>query len=120
VGRYLVSLVLLEKRLRHQGGGLILCHLQPAALDLFQYVRFNRLPDFLRTLDAKMPGSGPPRLLDPSWRSWKGRLSDFPILADALEAAGCTNADILAHCRGPGPHTRGCWIIDLIRENSRG
>ncbi len=36
------------------------------------------------------------------------------ILADALEEAGCTNPDILAHCRQPGPHTRGCWIIDLI------
>jgi hypothetical protein len=38
----------------------------------------------------------------------------MPILADALEEAGCTNADILAHCRMPGPHTRGCWVIDLI------
>lgn len=38
----------------------------------------------------------------------------MPALADALEAAGCTNADILAHCRGPGPHVRGCWAVDLI------
>ena len=38
----------------------------------------------------------------------------LPILADALEAAGCTNADILGHCRGPGPHVRGCWVVDLI------
>lgn len=37
-----------------------------------------------------------------------------PILADALEEAGCTNAEILAHCRGPGPHVRGCWVVDLI------
>ncbi|HYT92794.1 MAG TPA: hypothetical protein VEL76_29020 [Gemmataceae bacterium] len=36
------------------------------------------------------------------------------ILADALEEAGCTNADILTHLRGPGPHVRGCWPIDLI------
>jgi len=39
---------------------------------------------------------------------------DMPILADALEDAGCDNADILAHCRGPGPHVRGCWVVDLI------
>jgi hypothetical protein len=38
----------------------------------------------------------------------------MPILADALEEAGCTNADILAHCRQPGPHARGCWVIDAL------
>ena len=38
----------------------------------------------------------------------------LPILADALEDAGCNNADILAHCRGPGPHVRGCWVVDLL------
>jgi hypothetical protein len=40
--------------------------------------------------------------------------SRFPVLADALEDAGCDNAEILAHCRGPGPHVRGCWVVDLI------
>jgi hypothetical protein len=40
----------------------------------------------------------------------------LPILADALEEAGCDNEDILAHCRGPGPHVRGCWVIDLVLE----
>jgi hypothetical protein len=38
----------------------------------------------------------------------------LPILADALEEAGCTDADILGHSRGPGPHVRGCWVIDLL------
>jgi hypothetical protein len=38
----------------------------------------------------------------------------LPILADALEEAGCTNSEILGHCRGPGPHVRGCWVVDLI------
>jgi hypothetical protein len=38
----------------------------------------------------------------------------MPILADALEEAGCTNLDILDHCRQPGEHTRGCWVVDLI------
>ena len=38
----------------------------------------------------------------------------LPILADALEDAGCDNADILSHCRGPGPHARGCWVVDLL------
>jgi hypothetical protein len=38
----------------------------------------------------------------------------LPILADALEEAGCDTADILAHCRQPGEHVRGCWAVDLI------
>jgi hypothetical protein len=41
-------------------------------------------------------------------------LDHLPILADALEEAGCDNADILDHLRGPGPHTRGCWALDLL------
>jgi hypothetical protein len=36
------------------------------------------------------------------------------VLADALEEASCDNADILTHLRGPGPHVRGCWALDLI------
>jgi predicted component of type VI protein secretion system len=38
----------------------------------------------------------------------------LPILADALEEAGCTDPAILDHCRGPGPHVRGCWVVDLL------
>jgi hypothetical protein len=38
----------------------------------------------------------------------------MPILADALQDAGCDNVDLLAHCRGPGPHVRGCWVVDLV------
>ncbi len=36
------------------------------------------------------------------------------VLADALEEAGCTQAAILNHLRGPGPHARGCWAVDLL------
>jgi hypothetical protein len=38
----------------------------------------------------------------------------MPILADALQDAGCDNDDILSHCRGAGPHVRGCWVVDLV------
>jgi hypothetical protein len=38
----------------------------------------------------------------------------LPILADALEEAGCDNNDILSHCRSGGVHVRGCWVVDLI------
>jgi transposase-like protein len=36
------------------------------------------------------------------------------VLADALEEAGCYNADILNHCRQSGEHVRGCWVVDSI------
>jgi hypothetical protein len=39
----------------------------------------------------------------------------MPILADALQDAGCDNEDILAHCRDPKQvHVRGCWVVDLV------
>jgi hypothetical protein len=44
----------------------------------------------------------------------EGLIEDLPVLADALEEAGCRNADILKHCRGSGPHLRGCWALDLL------
>jgi hypothetical protein len=39
--------------------------------------------------------------------------SRLTILGDALEEAGCTESAILDHLRGPGPHVRGCWALDL-------
>jgi hypothetical protein len=41
-------------------------------------------------------------------------LEGLPILADALEDAGCTNQDILNHCRQGRDHVRGCWVVDLL------
>jgi hypothetical protein len=66
-----------------------------------------------------------PLAVDPSWRTstvlalaktiHEDRAFDLmPILADALQDAGCGDADLLDHCRGPGPHARGCWVIDLL------
>jgi hypothetical protein len=42
------------------------------------------------------------------------RFQDLPILADALEEAGCTNADLLTHCRQPSEHVLGCWALDVL------
>jgi hypothetical protein len=63
--------------------------------------------------------------VDPSWRSSitvaiaqtiydERRFEDLPIMADALEEAGCQNAEILTHCRQHTEHTRGCWVLDLL------
>ncbi|WP_238602865.1 hypothetical protein [Fimbriiglobus ruber] len=38
----------------------------------------------------------------------------LPILADALQDAGCDDSDVLNHCRGDGPHARGCRVVDLL------
>jgi hypothetical protein len=41
--------------------------------------------------------------------------SAMPVLADALQEAGCEESDVLAHCRDPyQPHVRGCWVVDLV------
>jgi hypothetical protein len=42
----------------------------------------------------------------------------LPILADALEEAGCDNADVLDHCHQISEHVRGCWVVDLLLGKS--
>jgi hypothetical protein len=73
-----------------------------------------------------------PATLDPAWLAWGGgtarklaetiydkrRFRNLPILADVLEEAGCTDAEILGHLRGPGPHVRGCFAVDTILGRS--
>lgn len=44
----------------------------------------------------------------------EGRYDDMPILADALEDAGCRAPAILEHCRSSAEHRRGCWVMDLL------
>ena len=66
-----------------------------------------------------------PVTFSPTWRTstavalasqmYESReFSAMPILADALQDAGCDSADVLDHCRGDGPHVRGCWVVDLV------
>lgn len=42
------------------------------------------------------------------------RFEELPVLADALEDAGCDCAQMLAHLRSPGPHVLGCWALDCV------
>jgi hypothetical protein len=42
------------------------------------------------------------------------RFEELPVLGDALEEAGCTNEQLLSHCRWQGTHARGCWALDSI------
>jgi hypothetical protein len=66
----------------------------------------------------------------PAWLAWNEgavpriaqaiydnrNFADLPVLADALEEAGCTDAAILDHLRAPGDHVRGCWALDLLTD----
>jgi hypothetical protein len=68
--------------------------------------------------------------VNPAWLAWNGgtvrklaqaiheqsRFTDLPILADALEEAGCTAPALLAHARGGGPHKDRCWLIDALLD----
>ena len=68
-----------------------------------------------------------PRIVS-AWLTWNGgtvvkiaqgiyddrAFHQMPILADALEDAGCDNEDILNHCRSAEPHVKGCWVVDLL------
>jgi hypothetical protein len=46
------------------------------------------------------------------------RFEDLPVLADLLEEAGCTDAALLGHLRGPGPHVLGCHGLDAVLGKS--
>jgi hypothetical protein len=75
--------------------------------------------------EEKQPGE---ILFIREWLDWHGGLvhqlaravheerafDRLPILADALEEAGCDEPEILGHLRGPETHVRGCWVLDLI------
>jgi hypothetical protein len=83
---------------------------------------------------AGNPFRSPP-CVDPAWQAWNdstvvklakavyehrplpdGTLdrNRLAVLADALEEAGCTDAELLAHLRSPGPHVRGCFAVDAV------
>jgi len=69
-----------------------------------------------------------PVAFDPGWLRWNGgwlprlartlydehRFDELPVIGDALEDLGCRDEALLGHCRGPGPHARGCWVLRLL------
>jgi hypothetical protein len=38
----------------------------------------------------------------------------LPVLAELLRGAGCEDPSLIRHCREPGEHIRGCWVVDLV------
>jgi len=71
-----------------------------------------------------------PVTIESAWLRWNGSVVErlaqtihddrtfdrLPILADALEEAGCQDAAILDHWRQKAEHVRGCWVLDLLLE----
>jgi hypothetical protein len=99
--------------------------------------RREHLATLLRDVCGPLPFR--PIAIDPAWVAWHGgavvRLAqsvykerDLPsghldaarlaVLADMLEEAGCCDAGLLGHLRGPGPHVRGCFAVDLLLGRS--
>jgi hypothetical protein len=84
--------------------------------------------EILTRLREEIFGPHRPAELDPAIRAWHGgvvvalaraideerHFGAMPVLADALEEAGCADEAILGHCRRLLPHARGCWVIDLV------
>jgi hypothetical protein len=67
-----------------------------------------------------------PAVFAPQWRTGdvvtlaesiarEGTFEDLPVLADALEEAGCSETEVLTHLRRGGRHVLGCWALDLVR-----
>jgi hypothetical protein len=87
------------------------------------FVSHRKQCDLIREVFGHKPHPGE---FSPAWRTdtvralatqmYESReFSAMPILADALQDAGCDNDDILDHCRDPhARHVRGCWVVDLV------
>jgi hypothetical protein len=90
------------------------------AQDRIRLAEMQRQCEFLRDIFSFHPITLSPSWLTSTVVSLANQMYDtrdfsaMPILADALMDASCDNETILTHCRGLGPHTRGCWVIDLI------
>jgi hypothetical protein len=71
--------------------------------------------------------------VDPAWLHWNSSaplriaseirntkaFAQLPVLADALEEAGCTNAHILRHLRAAEPHEGTCWAVEVLVATGR-
>jgi carbon storage regulator CsrA len=102
--------------------------------EVFEAIHGHKAPIALRPADACDPlrcayCRDDTKSFDPSWRtstavglahsmSETHNFGAMPILADALEEAGCDRPDVLAHCRAATPHVRGCWVVDLVLGES--
>jgi hypothetical protein len=126
---------------RHQGSNECRCYLvrhheetpSAAGNSIWEFVKSasanievpsNFAPDYMRT--KKKPGKREVK----RWLEWKGdtvfkvaslirdqnEWTGLPVLADALEEAGCQHADILNSCRQGVPEVDGPWVIEQLLD----
>jgi hypothetical protein len=109
-----------DARLRLDGGGTVLYRAAGAA--------FSEVAVQVRLVRDVVGNPFRPAHLNPEWLTWDGGLvprlargiyeerafERMPILADALEEAGCDNPELLAHAREQDLHVRGCFVVDLL------
>jgi hypothetical protein len=100
----------------------------PAGHEQMKVQRFAELRDQIRLLRDIFGNPFRPVTFSPSWRTdtalslarqmYESRdFGAMPILADALQDAGCGNEGILNHCRDEkATHVRGCWVVDLVLD----
>ncbi len=127
------KLITLHRKLQAVGGKLVVCDVPRDLREVFQILNRGRFftitagPCAAADYPALFDDIGPERVsFAPAWRTdtalalakHMDESRDFgamPILADALQDAGCDNAVILDHCRDANqPHVRGCWVVDLV------
>jgi hypothetical protein len=109
---------------------------QPEVTAVLECDRTDAGPLFQALLRCAFGDPLSPSAIDPAWRTPtvtqlaaaayeerhfpSGELEPdrLTVLADALEEAGCDNAELLEHLRAPGPHILGCWPLDLLLEKA--
>jgi hypothetical protein len=115
--------LLAKERLQHIGLNIVCCLSELEAWG--STVKAKKFCQLIREVFGHRLQRGPQ---DRAWQTWNDgtvvkvaqtiyderAFERMPILADALEDAGCDDADILRHCREPGEHVRGCWVVDLL------
>jgi ATP-dependent Clp protease ATP-binding subunit ClpA len=115
----------IEQLTEHKEAAIATQDFERAALLRDQVDKLKKQKEALRREDRERRS----RLsVEPSWLSWDNgrvlrianairhekRSRDFPVLADALEEAGCSEEEILRHCRQGGTHSQFCWVLDLL------
>jgi len=101
LAQFVRSLISMSGRRRHP----VLPTLQPLRDIVGNPFRAIALDPRLRTADTVGLARG----------IYEDRAFDrMPLLADALMDAGCEDEQVISHCRGGGPHVRGCWVVDLV------
>jgi anti-anti-sigma factor len=114
----------LFKAVREREGKLVLCGIRPTLGEIMAITLLDKVVG-VQTQEA--PG-GRLQLPEQSWLTWndgtvvrlarairaKQAYEQLPVLADALEEAGCGDADILGHCRSGGQHVPHCWVVGLL------